>query len=247
MISIIILSEEEGNLENISSFLLSDQLASQMTGQMQNAPMAQMGGQMSGQLQNPLTSQLQGPAGAQMGNQMPGQLQGQLQNQLGAGMQPGMNPMAGQMPSQLQPQMIAQIPMQRKPVEGMMMNAPNSGFPRNPTPNQFLRQSPSPSAPSPAGLAGGPTTNQMVASPALAPSPSSQMNIMSGQQRSAGMAPSPSSSLNTPVQPNQSPMGSQEEQAYREKVRQLSRFIEPLQKMIAKIGNDAARMYNIYI
>lgn len=52
------------------------------------------------------------------------------------------------------------------------------------------------------------------------------------------MAPSPGTSLNTPGQPIQSPMGHQDEQAYREKVRQLSKYIDPLRKMIARIGND---------
>lgn len=59
--------------------------------------------------------------------------------------------------------------------------------------------------------------------------------------RSVGMAPSPSSSLNTPGQavPTASPLAvQQEEQAYREKARQLSKYIEPLRRMIARIGND---------
>lgn len=151
------------------------------------------------------------------------------------------NPMAGQMQNQIQGQMLSHIQqqLQRKQGEGMMMNAPNAGFPRNPTPTQFLRQSPTPSVQSPAGLSGGPPS-QMVPSPALAPSPSSQMNMMGGQ-RSMGMVPSPSNSLNTPGQPNQSPMGMQEEQQYREKVRQLSKYIEPLRRMIARIGTDGER------
>lgn len=61
--------------------------------------------------------------------------------------------------------------------------------------------------------------------------------------RSVGMVPSPGSSLNTPGQPNQSPMGMQDEQAYRDKVRQLSKYIEPLRKMIARMGNDGERKY----
>lgn len=47
-------------------------------------------------------------------------------------------------------------------------------------PNQFLHQSPSPSAPSPAGV--GSSGNQMVASPALVPSPSPQMSHMPQQR-----------------------------------------------------------------
>lgn len=66
-------------------------------------------------------------------------------------------------------------------------------------------------------------------------------------QRSVGMAASPSSSLNTPGNPGAptpSPMGMQhEEQAYRDKVRQLSKYIEPLRKMIARMGNDGERKF----
>ncbi|XP_026469289.1 mediator of RNA polymerase II transcription subunit 15-like isoform X2 [Ctenocephalides felis] len=128
--------------------------------------------------------------------------------------------------------------MPRKPGDAMMMNNAMFQGPRQMPPNQFLHQSPSPSAPSPAGV--GSSGNQMVASPALVPSPSPQMSHMP-QQRSVGMAPSPSSSLNTPGQavPTASPLAvQQEEQAYREKARQLSKYIEPLRRMIARIGND---------
>lgn len=83
----------------------------------------------------------------------------------------------------------------------------------------------------------------MVASPALVPSPSQQVGMM-GPQRSVGMAPSPSSSLNTPGQAQPTPSPLQDEQAYREKVRQLSKYIEPLRKMIARMGNDGERKLN---
>lgn len=54
------------------------------------------------------------------------------------------------------------------------------------------------------------------------------------------MVSSPSNSLNTPGQsiPTPSPGNLSEEQQYREKVRQLSKYIEPLRKMIARMGND---------
>jgi len=59
-----------------------------------------------------------------------------------------------------------------------------------------------------------------------------------------GNVPSPGSSvpsLNTPMNPSSnagpSPLA-QEDIAYREKVRQLSKYIEPLRKMIARIGNE---------
>lgn len=127
------------------------------------------------------------------------------------------------------------------------MNAPpHAGLQRKPLqmPPQMMTQSPgAQSVQSPAGMS-VPTPNQMVPSPAMAPSPSSQMNMQMNtpnQQRSVGMAPSPSSSLNTPGQPNQSPMGLQDEGAYMQKVRQLSKYIEPLRKMIARMGNDGER------
>lgn len=139
-------------------------------------------------------------------------------------------------------------------------------FPRNVTPTQFLVQSPTSSAqqvqsPASVGVVGGPTGpipmpptsmggqqphQQMIPSPVLAPSPggtSAGMVITPGQQgqRSVGgPTPSPSSSLNTPGQPGQSQM--QDEQAYREKVRQLSKYIEPLRKMIARMGNEGEHM-----
>jgi len=231
---------------------MANQLASQMAGQMPNTSMGQMQGQLPNQLQNQLNTQLQGQVGGPLGNQV--QIQGQLQNQLSGNMQAGISGQIGggnQIPNQLQNQIPNQIPnqmlgqlqqIQRKPTENNMMmnqmNAPNAGFPRNSTPTQFLRQSPTPSVQSPASLSGPPASNQMVASPALVHSPSSQMSLMAGPQRSVGMAPSPSSSLNTPGQPGQSPMGMQEDQAYREKVRQLRKYIEPLRKMIARMGND---------
>lgn len=157
-------------------------------------------------------------------------------------MQGGMGgPPSAQMQAQLQNQMLGQMQQmqaQRKPGDGMMMTVPpNTGFPRNPTPTQFLTQSPTPSVQSPASLQGPPSGSQMVASPALVHSPSSQMNVMGGpQQRSVGMAPSPSSSLNTPAgQLGQSPISIQEDQAYREKIRQLSKYVEPLRKMVSRM------------
>lgn len=86
----------------------------------------------------------------------------------------------------------------------------------------------------------------MVASPALVPSPSPQVGGMMGAQRSVGMAPSPSGPLNTPGQAQPAPSPLQDEQAYREKVRQLSKYIEPLRKMIARMGNDGERKLFIW-
>lgn len=69
------------------------------------------------------------------------------------------------------------------------MGSPSGGFlsTRNAPPNQFLRQSPSPSAVSPVGV-GSVGSNQMAVSPALVPSPSSSQltPVMSGPPRSNG-------------------------------------------------------------
>lgn len=58
---------------------------------------------------------------------------------------------------------------------------------RSAAPNQFLRQSPSPSAVSPVGV-GSVGSNQMAVSPALVPSPSSSQltPVLSGPPRSNG-------------------------------------------------------------
>ncbi|XP_045481242.1 mediator of RNA polymerase II transcription subunit 15-like isoform X2 [Harmonia axyridis] len=208
----------QGNMQNRMG-ANGGQMGNQMNTQMGGMP--QMGGQMPNQMPTGNMNQLGGPMQGALGNQ------GNMQNQMGA-QQPG------QLQGQLQMNPAMQNPM------GGPMGPQMMGFSRNPTPTQFLQQSPSPSVQSPAGLSGPPPSTQMVASPALAPSPGSNINMLgnSGPPRSIGMAPSPGTSLNTPGQPIQSPMGLQEEQAYREKVRQLSKYIDPLRKMIARMGND---------
>ncbi|XP_029164900.1 mediator of RNA polymerase II transcription subunit 15-like isoform X2 [Nylanderia fulva] len=198
--------------------------------QMNQMVPGQMGQLSAGQMQQNMQSQMQ--------NQLPGQMNNQITGPIG-NIQTSMPQQMNQIPGQLGPgQMQQQLNhIQRKPNEMM-----NTGFPgpRNVTPNQFLRQSPSPSAPSPAGL-GAPSSNQMVASPALVPSPSPQHAIMTGPSRSVnsvGMAPSPSSSLNTPGGVGATPSPQQEDQAYRDKVRQLSKYIEPLRRMISKMSSE---------
>ncbi|XP_017778571.1 PREDICTED: mediator of RNA polymerase II transcription subunit 15 [Nicrophorus vespilloides] len=198
---------------------------SQMIQNMNRGPNQVMGRQLIGNVQNHVINANMGQMPGQIQNSMP--MQAGIQNQMGNPMQAGIG-----IPNQMQGQVIQQ--MHRKP-EMNMMNAPNTGFPRNPTPNPFHTQSPTQSVQSPAGL-NGPTSNQMVASPALAPSPGSQM--LMNQQRPVNMAPSPSSSLNTPGQPTPSPVCMQDEMAYRDKIRQLSKYIEPLTKMIQRTSND---------
>ncbi|XP_037958604.1 mediator of RNA polymerase II transcription subunit 15-like [Teleopsis dalmanni] len=128
---------------------------------------------------------------------------------------------------------------------------------------QYLRQSPSPSTvPSPAGM--GSTqlqqqananqqqaqvaqlpNQQMIPSPALVPSSSPQMsNLMQNNQRN--LRQSPSAPLNTPGQvANNSPFNPQEDQLYREKYKQLAKYVEPLTRMVAKIGNDGTNVEKI--
>ena len=68
--------------------------------------------------------------------------------------------------------------------------------------------------------------------------------------RSVGMVQSPSSSLNTPIGAGAvpSPVGdSADDHAYREKVRQLSKYIEPLRKMIERMVNDGESMLDYYL
>ncbi|XP_078045604.1 mediator of RNA polymerase II transcription subunit 15-like isoform X2 [Augochlora pura] len=199
-----------------------------MPQQMNQVVTNQMGPITTGQMQQNMQTQMQNQLSNQIGNQIGGSISG-----IQTSMSQQMNQIApGQLgPGQMQQQLNH---MQRKPGEMI-----NTGFPgpRNVAANQFLRQSPSPSAPSPAGL-GAPSSNQMVASPALVPSPNPQHAIMAGQNRSVGMAPSPSSSLNTPGGVGATPSPQQEDQAYRDKVRQLSKYIEPLRRMIARMGSS---------
>ncbi|XP_051168893.1 mediator of RNA polymerase II transcription subunit 15 [Leptopilina boulardi] len=194
--------------------------------------MGQMGTQMGGgQSQQNIQNQIPNQVPGQMGGSMGGGLQSGIQNNLQTGMQQQMNQMGtGQIgANQLQQQMHS---VQRKPPEMMNVGFPG---PRNVTPNQFLNQSPSPSAPSPGGL-GAPQSNQMVPSPALAPSPMSQPSVLSGQ-RSVGMAPSPSSSLNTPAGMGTAP-SPMEDHVYKETLRRLTKYIEPLRKMITRLNGE---------
>lgn len=136
--------------------------------------------------------------------------------------------------------MMSQMGMGRKPE--MMMNSPGNMFTstvRSVTPNQFLRENPSPSVPSPANI--GNPSNQMIPSPAMAQSPSPQMMNVNQRNMANVMAPSPGAvSLNTPGQPGTipSPMNPQEDQLYKEKYRQLVKYIEPLKRMTAKMMHE---------
>lgn len=61
-----------------------------------------------------------------------------------------------------------------------------------------------------------------------------------------GMVASPSSSLNTPVGAGVASPGG-EEAAYREKVRQLSKYIEPLRRMVMRMVSEGESKYLNYL
>ena len=167
--------------------------------------------------------------------------QNPMGNQMGVrGMAPSqmMNPMN---PGQIQ--QMQNMQHMRKQQEMMMPNAgPGVPFPgqvRNTAPS-FLRQSPSPmSVPSPIGLSQS-QHNTMVASPAMVPSPQAPMSNPPRMQNV--MAPSPSANMNTPGQPQgdyvQSPMNPHDDQIYREKYNQLTKYKEPLKKVIQRVGPE---------
>ncbi|XP_047544948.1 mediator of RNA polymerase II transcription subunit 15 isoform X1 [Vanessa atalanta] len=200
---------------------------------------------MVGQMQ---CNQVVGGMGAQMA---PNQMQGQIPNQMVGGM--GNNQLVNI-------NMLQQ--MHRGQGKEVVMGA---GYaPRAPPHNQFLRQSPSPSAsspnmpgPSPVSMGGG-VLSGALSSPLSglgglgacsggSPSPSASHHLghHQPQQRvNMGMvaSPSPSSSLNTPAGAGAggagvaSPGG--EDAAYREKVRQLSKYIEPLRRMVMRMVSE---------
>lgn len=103
----------------------------------------------------------------------------------------------------------------------------------SPVPQHGTNVSNSQMAPSPAGYAPSPTSQ-------VAPSPVGY----SGRVPANAGAPSPGSALNTGnIGTSPSPAGRtpQDDQLYLEKLKQLSKYIEPLRRMIARIDKDEDR------
>ncbi|XP_067136808.1 mediator of RNA polymerase II transcription subunit 15-like isoform X2 [Centruroides vittatus] len=104
----------------------------------------------------------------------------------------------------------------------------------SPVPQHGTNVSNSQMAPSPAGYAPSPTSQ-------IAPSPVGY----SGRAPTNAGAPSPGSALNTPgnIGASPSPAGRtlQDDQMYLEKLKQLSKYIEPLRRMIARLDKDEER------
>lgn len=219
----------KGNIGPIPG-AMNPQMMNQMVPNVPN-----IAGQMQGGNQQPQLNQMmnlnQNNPGMMTGGQMMPGVRGMAPN-------PGiMNPMnTGQ-----QQQMMNMQQHMRKQ-EMMMPNQGPGPFPqvRNVAPN-FLRQSPSPmSVPSPIGLSQS-QHNTMVASPAMVPSPQAPMSNQRQNMQNV-MAPSPSANMNTPGQPQgdyvQSPMNPHDDQIYREKYNQLTKYKEPLKKVIQRVGPE---------
>ncbi|XP_055642457.1 mediator of RNA polymerase II transcription subunit 15 [Toxorhynchites rutilus septentrionalis] len=252
----------QGNMGMAPNQVIRQQMAPGMNPNQQQMGMAgsqmtQMGQGIGGpggnlsQVQQQVAAQQQSQAGmAAIGPGGPGNLQhqgGQQQqpSNVGpgqinsAGMGPGGNIPGNQMTAQGNFVPIGANQMVRKDMMSGGQVYPG-GAVRSVTPNQFLRQSPSPSVPSPVGpgsLGSQSHPGQMIPSPALIPSPSPQM----GSVPPRNIGQSPGSTLNTPGQPGgavPSPLNPQDEQLYREKYRSLTKYIEPLKRMIAKMEND---------
>ena len=222
----------------------------QQMNQMNQMVPNQMGGQNV--LGNALNQQSPIQAGQPQMNPMmnqnqinnPGMMPNNQMNNTGMmnvrGMPP--NPMMNAMNSGQQQQML-NMQMNMRKQEMMMPNQAPGPFPqvRNVTPN-FLRQSPSPmSVPSPIGLSQS-QHNTMVASPAMVPSPQAPLSNQPQRVMQNVMAPSPSANMNTPGQPQgdyaQSPMNPHDDQIYREKYNQLTKYKEPLKKVISRVGPE---------
>ncbi|XP_068216486.1 mediator of RNA polymerase II transcription subunit 15-like [Palaemon carinicauda] len=171
--------------------------------------------------------------------------------------QPGkMNPMPMSIPGQGGPTcQMGQVPNQMMSNVGratgtMQPRVPSPGFmagvtvmPRQGTPSASASPVPSLSAqssqPSPAFISPSPSSMS-----SMVPSPVGSNSGGMGRGTGHMGAPSPSGMLNTPGQPQQ-PSPAQcvansqgEDVAYREKVRELSKYIEPLRRVIERIGNE---------
>lgn len=175
-----------------------------------------------------------------MGVVRPGMPANQMINAMQQG-PAGQNTMMNQMnPVQMNQNQMMNMQHMRKQ-EMMIPNqagpaGPFAGQVRSVTPN-FMRQSPSPmSVPSPIGL----HQSGMVASPAMVPSPQAPMSNPPQQRHMPPNVMAPSPNMNTPGQPHSvsSPLNPQDDQIYREKYNRLTKYKEPLKKMISRVGSD---------
>ncbi|PRD36040.1 UNVERIFIED_CONTAM: med15 [Trichonephila clavipes] len=144
-----------------------------------------------------------------------------------------------------------QIPMQGNYNETMFMQSQQSPLStqfqgHSPAPSTMPNQGPSsnqPAVPSPAGHHNQNIGSQMAQSPAVygqSPNPQIAASPAGSYSVRTPGAPSPGSALNTPIPAGaaQSPINRTQDECYMEKRKQLSKYVEPLKKMIARIDKD---------
>ncbi|CAG7722778.1 unnamed protein product [Allacma fusca] len=258
-------NSQMGNVQLPNSQLGNVQMGNSQMGNPQlGSP--QMVNQQMGNAQMPGDNQMrsvQMQPGQQMHNvQMPGQipnpnLQNMMNSQQSQQMMPtrtlgnrmGQAPMANQL-SNLAKQQPAPRGMHRAPnVDSVVMS--NQYSPAGPmmsrvTPSQFMPtqsgpggmvQTPSPGPPGSQnpGYANSPAQSTLMPSPAA---PVMSSGNMRPYQSQVGV-PSPGPSLNTPLMNPATPSPrNPEDQACIEKIKELRKYTDLLQRMIAKIGND---------
>uniref|UniRef100_T1J6D6 Mediator of RNA polymerase II transcription subunit 15 n=1 Tax=Strigamia maritima TaxID=126957 RepID=T1J6D6_STRMM len=229
----------------------------------------QMGGGMAGPNQmpmmvgmNPQNNAMQGPGMQHM--VISGGMAGNMQLQQ---MQRGMRQPQQQQPNPQQLQhpgkpSTPQMQMQQGQLNEALLHQVPGGAPharQDNNSNQYLGQSPNP-VPISNHMAANPSpvhqpTNTIAMSPAgYAPSPSPQIvpsPLGGGGSQSANRtpgpmssAPSPNSNLSTPMGAAASPAGRSinDDQVYLDKVKQLSKYIDPLRRMITRYDKDEGKV-----
>jgi len=201
--------------------------------------MQMQGGMTMQQQQQQQQMQMQQQQQAQQQQRMM-QMNIQQQQQVNIRMQqrPGMSQLEQRLQQQQQQQHNqAQQPGMMMQRGGVMQRMPGPPMQRPPPPGYIRGPSPGLNVSSPALMPQGPSpvptyaqSPQQLQQPSpgqggMVPSPMSKQNN--------SLNPSPSSGVNTPGAP-----ASQEDREYLEKVKQLEKYIEPLRRMIHKIGNE---------
>ncbi|XP_049721331.1 mediator of RNA polymerase II transcription subunit 15 isoform X4 [Elephas maximus indicus] len=148
---------------------------------------------------------------------------------------PGALPTGGQPPAQVSQ---SSLPMLSSPSPGQQVPTPQS----MPPPPQPSPQPGQPSSQPNSNVSSGPAPSPSSFLPSPSPQPSQSPVTARTPQNFSVPSPGP---LNTPVNPSSvmSPAGSSqaEEQQYLDKLKQLSKYIEPLRRMINKIDKNEDR------
>jgi len=200
--------------------------------------MQMQGGMTMQQQQQQQQMQMQQQQQAQQQRMMQMNIQQQQQVNIRMQQRPGMSQLEQRLQQQQQQQHNqAQQPGMMMQRGGVMQRMPGPPMQRPPPPGYIRGPSPGLNVSSPALMPQGPSpvptyaqSPQQLQQPSpgqggMVPSPMSKQNN--------SLNPSPSSGVNTPGAP-----ASQEDREYLEKVKQLEKYIEPLRRMIHKIGNE---------